>query len=101
MARNPSHFVSKIQSGSSNGRSVSVASIGRRSGSLMEDLLVVDRTPASAAKNQWTEERPASRQPPQHVSVSGGSGEGIMTKTEAIVTDIYDAWRRRDLDLLA
>lgn len=24
-----------------------------------------------------------------------------MTKTEAIVTDIYDAWRRRDLDLLA
>ncbi len=24
-----------------------------------------------------------------------------MTKTEAIVTEIYDAWRRRDLDLLA
>ncbi|HZP10422.1 nuclear transport factor 2 family protein [Methyloceanibacter sp.] len=24
-----------------------------------------------------------------------------MTKTEAIVTDIYDAWRRQDLDLLA
>jgi ketosteroid isomerase-like protein len=24
-----------------------------------------------------------------------------MTKTEAIVTEIYDAWRRQDLDLLA